>query len=346
MKYLHKYGTRSNEIRRARKELYFRLILVLAVILFFVLMVVVTRFGPRLDEEAAVAQPSPEMDGESLNDPQVMRSKSDVESLLRTYTDSLEEKPADLEDLQLLEEAIEKQRSVIRHRGSDIASREDLDRLEELLTLYDEEMGGFLIAQSNRLEAESEKALEEKDFDRAIKLIDGALTLQVEINEQYPRSSARSASRVHQLKNTMTSLETRPLADRADRLKSEAYQLVEAGQYEEAKVVIQQALEQQQVLNQRYRNSRLASLSRLKQFEDAWRKIQNAEDTDRVKRLMEEARSALEAGDQATAMAQSESAAILQRRIAARFPEQESENLEVLQAINRLRDSAASLSIY
>ena len=169
MKYLHKYGTRSNEIRRAKKELYFRLTLVLAVFVFFILMILISRFRPRLSEQQAVALEERPMDSqEALKSPQMIRSRAEVETLLQAYRQSTSDRPADMEDLHLLEEAIRQQRAVIRYRGSEIAPMDDLDHLEELLQMYDEEMGGFLHAQSRRLEETAEGEFAEGNYPAAI----------------------------------------------------------------------------------------------------------------------------------------------------------------------------------
>ncbi|MEX0325141.1 MAG: SUMF1/EgtB/PvdO family nonheme iron enzyme [Puniceicoccaceae bacterium] len=346
MKYLHKYGTRSNEIRRAKKELYFRLTLVLAVLVFFVLMILISRFRPRLPEDqASVLEDRPLDNQQALNSPQMMRSRAEVEALVRQYEASKLEQAAGLEDLQLLEQAIEQQRAVIRYRGSEIAPKDDLDLLEELLQTYDEEMGSFLLAQSERLEEEAEAEVGQKDYPGAIVLLNKAIKLQNEINEQYPRASARNPARLHQMRNKALAWETQPLADRADQLKEDAYMLAADKRYEEAKASIQKALEQQQVLNQRYRSSRLASLSRLKQFEEAFEEIAMAEDVDKVQELVDQARRALQNGEQEIVLNATEAAAILQRRLIARFPDQVAQQ-EILQEIERLRDSGASLSSF
>ena len=346
MKYLHKYGTRSNEIRRAKKELYFRLTLVLAVIVVFVLMLLIRRSRPRLPEEQASAFEDRPMDSQqALTDPQMLRARTEVASLLENYQEGKSGQPADLEDLKLLEQAIENQRAVIRYRGSEIAPKEDLDRLEELLSMYDEEMGGFLEAQSKRLEEDAETEFSRKNYAVAIELLNKAMKLQNDINEQHPRSSARNPARQHQLKNKALAWETQPLAEKADSLKEAAFRLAEERNYAAAKVSMRQALEQQRVLNQSYRSSRFASLSRLKQFEEAWGEIEMAEDVDKVRELVAQARLALETGDQETVLNATEAASILQRRIMARFPERP-EQPQILQEIERLRDSGASISAF
>ena len=345
MKFLHKYGTRSNEIRRAKKELYFRLTLVLAVIIFFVLMVLISSFRPRLDEEEAVTIKERSPGIRTDNSPERILAQAKVMELMSAYESATTDAPADLETLKLLEQAIEKQRAVIRFRGSNIASKEDTSRLEELLAIYDEEMGRFLVAQSTRLEEAAESEFARKNYPEAVNLLKRALKLQENINELHPRSSARNPARLHQLMNQTLAWETQPLADRADQLRDEAFALAAAGEYQKAKASIQAALEQQEIINQDYRKSRLASLSRLKQFQADSQYILMAEDVDKVSSLVEATRAALESNNQTEALSSAEAAIVLQKRLVARFPAAK-EQAEILEEVERLRDSAASFSIY
>lgn len=346
MKFLHKYGTRSSEIRRARRELYLRLALVVAVILFFTFMLILTKFRPQLDEEESSRLPTTANIGDPMDNPQLVRLRAEIEAIADAFHESLIANSIDLEDLESLEEAIDKQRAVIRFRGSEIAPRQDLERLEELLTLYDEQMGEFLIAQSRRLEEEAERLMNVGRQETALETLVRARNLQNEINEQYPRASARDSTRLHRLNNTILSWQTKPAADKADRLRKEAFELVEAGRYEEARARMEEALQTQQTLNEEHRQSRYASLSRLRQFEQAWQQVQAAEDADTVERLMAEAQVALNTEQTELALSRAEEAEVLQQRIMARFPGLELARPEILSRIVRVRDTASSLPAY
>jgi hypothetical protein len=345
MKYLHKYGSRSNEIRRAKKELYFRLALVMAVLLFFAAMILVSRFRPRLPEAEEATRQEYTGKDVSLTDPQVMKIKSEVNTLAEAFGQRDEGLPLDPEDLELLEQAIEKQKALIRFRDSEIAEREDLEKLESLQAIYDEEMGGFLMAQSTRLEEQAISKLAEKNYVEAIRLLTRALNAQEDINKSYPRASTRNPSRAYQLKNTILSWETQPLAERADTLKAEAFVLVGEKRYAEAKVRMREALQQQETINQDYRRSRVASLSRLRQFEQAWEDIKMAEEVDNVSELMEQARKELAGNKQIEAVRLMEAAATLQGRLLESFPGQEGQE-EILQEILSLKDTSASLASF
>lgn len=323
-----------------------RFALVLAVVVFFVLIILISRFRPGLDEQSDSPLPDPANLGDPLENPQLIRLRTEVSRLAEDFAEQMADGSADLEDLSLLEKAIEQQRRVIRLRGSEIAPRSDLDSLEELLALYDEEMGNFLDAQSTRLEAEAGELWEEQNFEEALERLQKARNMQEEIDNQYPRSSARNPSRLHQLNNRILAWQTEPMATQADTLKQEAFDLAASQQYDKAVQSMQLALEIQQQINQSYRSSRFASLARLKEFQQAWQKIQAAEDRDAVDALMNDARTALAEGRQEEALDKAEQAAILQSRILSRHRELGQESQEKLQEIEILRDTGASLPSY
>jgi tetratricopeptide (TPR) repeat protein len=346
MKFLHKYGTRSNEVRRARKELYFRIALLFAVILFFIGMVLITKFRPRLDKAEAAKLPEVANVGDPMKNPALIRLRAEVETLKSGFQEKAAANAIDEESLEMLEEAIATQREVIRMRGSEIAPKADLDQLEDLLSLYDEEMGRFLIAQSTRLEDNATAHFEARQYDQALDNLQRAKNLQEEVNAQYPRSTFRSSTRLHQLNNKLMAWTTKPVADKADSLKETAFSLMENGRYAEARDKIQQALETQQSLNETSRGSRFATIARLRQFEEAWKTIQTAEEVNRVERLIEEARGALSTEQIELAIAKAEEAEAIQQSLFERFPEQRRTDSARIEEIQTLKDTAASLPSY
>lgn len=343
MRFFQKYGTRASEVQRAKREFFVRLALICAVLLFFAGMLVITRFSPRLDEETREQIPDPGNRGDPMDNPTLIKLRTEAEELLQQFRQARGESDVAMEELELLEQAIEKQRQVIGYRGSEIAPKADLDTLEELMTLYDDEMGKFLMAQSRRLEKAAKNSREEGDYELALQQYRKARNLQEEINKQFPRSSERNPSRLHQLDKRILTLETQPLAEEADRLREEALALIEESRYEEAVRTMEEALEKQQRLNQDFRRSPFASLVRLKQFRDTWKSIQIAEDRDRVDRLVAEAQIALEVQDPERALTLTEEAEVLQKRILARFPKSEAADPAILETIQRMQDTASSL---
>jgi hypothetical protein len=346
MKLFRKYGTRANEVRRAKREFFLTLLAVAAVILFFIAMVVISRFSPRLDQESIDNLPETTNVGDPSVNPTLQALRAEVSSLREQFTTAADSGELSLEDLNTLEKAIEKQREVIRARGSEIAPRSDLNALDELLGLYDEQMGAFLIAQSNRLETEAESLWSKQNYEEALTALRKATNIQNDINEQFPRSTARNPTRLHQLNKRILAWQTEPIAAKADELKATSIQMMQAGRYPEAITAIEEGFNLQQQINQNYRGSRLASLSRLKGFEEVWKQAQVAEDAGRVASMIEEARLALRVEDPDSAANIMEQAEVLQSRIASRFPDLASADPEILLTIRKLADTAESLPAF
>lgn len=345
MKFLHKYGTRRNEIRRARKELYVRLSMVVAVLLFFSLMILITQFRPRLTEEAVADQPNPSLTGDPMSNPHLIRLRSDVDALLAEYKQSQQEGRSDDDAIALLEEAIKIQEQIIHSRGSEIAPGVDLERQDEILTLYDEEMGAFLIAQSIRLEEQALQAWDAGDTETALERIRGAQRIQDEINEFHPRSSNRNPARLQQIRNLVITWQTLPKAEEADRLKETALELVDEGRFDEASLTINKALEIQRSLNRDYRKSRYSSLARLKMFEDAALTVEMAPQTARIESLMKKAEAALAEEDATTAFDTAQEAEALHQQMMDQYSQRATPSGR-LEEIRVIKETAASQSAY
>ncbi len=340
---LYKYGTRPNEIRRAKRELVLRAALVAGVLLVLAIVMVFSYFRPRLAPAEAAALAAPARAGDPLTNPQLVRLRSEVDALVAQFEARLQEGAADAEALRLLERAIDTQRAVIGARGSEIALRADMDRMEELRSLYDEQMGRFLIAESLSLEQQARALKQAGRDEEALDVLRQARDRQHEVNLQYPRSSARNPARLHQLDNTLVDWKTQPLAERADRLREDAFRLVRERRYAEAKEAMRAALDQQRELNDQHRESRYAGVARLRLFEDAWKTVQVAEEATRVRQLMEAARQALRDEQPALALAHSGEAEGLQRQLMAAFPGLPETRPAILTEIEELRDTSASL---
>jgi tetratricopeptide (TPR) repeat protein len=346
MKYLHKYGTRRNEVRRARKELYIRLSMVMAVILFFSLMILITQFRPRLTKAEEAGQPSPSLTGDPMSNPHLIRLRNDVDALLADYRESQQAENSDADSIELLEKAIQIQEKIIHSRGSEIAPGVDLDRQDEILTLYDEEMGAFLIAQSIRLEKQALQAWDSGDVETALDLIKRAEKTQREINESHPRSSNRNPARLQQIRNLVISWRTLPLAEEADSLRESALSLIGEGRFDEATRAVGEALEIQRSLNRDYRKSRYSTLARLKMFEDAALAVEVAPKIARIESKMKRAEEALVAGDTTVAFETAQEAELLHQQVMTQYSQRGSEQVNRLEEIRVLKETAASQTAY
>ena len=347
MKYfLHKYGTRPNEIRRAKRELYGRLSLVALVLIFFLMILVITRFQPRLGEAESPALNKPEIVNESERTEFLAAKRQDVDRIHNDFVALIDDPGSALENLELIERAIALQNEIIRSRSGTIASREDTQKLEQLIKVKDSVMGDYLIAQSLREENQAQEAWRNGDAEDAVKRMQRAILVQEKINEQYPRSPHRNSTRAHRLSGKLLIWQTQPIAEEADELKRNALDLVDQHKFVEARKTIRQAMKLQEQLMRDYRDSTYASLIRMRGFEMALLEIDAAEDNHNVELFIGLVRTRLDSGDHATALAKAEEALLLQEALMQRGGMDTPANLDKLELIKGLRDTAASTPVF
>lgn len=344
MKFLYKYGTRDIEIARAKKELGFLFGIGLVVVLFFAIMVVLSKLHPRLDEEAQ--SQLLQTDAALLKNQQ---SKADQAAEIQSITDAFLEKqlsgPVSLSDLENLQRAIDLQGEIIENRESEIASRADLDRLDTLIELYDREMGASLAEQSRALE-QAAKAQFEQNRPDAIEKLSQAIALQEEINRQFARSPERNSYRLQQLKALQLAWSTRPLYEEIEELRKQAAQASENGDFARASALIERALLKQRQLNQEYRGSPFASLVRLREIEAQWEASQSGEELAQLNQLLANAEQAVAKKDMSTAMQSASEAEDLIAQLLLDSPGQARELKSSLEKAVQLKDTAASLVAY
>ncbi len=345
-KMLHKYGTRPNEIRRAKRELYGRLSLVALVLVFFGMMTVITWFQPRLEEGLPEQGGTNQPQAERPMEEQVESLRMEVGALFSQFKQYLEEPETALDNLDMLENAINLQRQVIRSRSGDIASRDDLQKLEELLACKDALMGDYLIAQSTREEEQAMQAWSGGNRTDAISRMNRAIRVQEQINEQYPRSPHQDSTRLHRLTKQRLLWETQPIAEAADALKEQAYGLVSEGNFNEARKVIRMALQKQELLMQEYRDSSYATLTRMRTFQEARKEIDTAEDRARVDSLLDDSRSLLASGDHASATAKAGEALELQQKLTGEAALNEKAASARLESIREIYETAAGTPVF
>lgn len=320
--------------------------LVVAALLFFALMFLITRFQPRPAEISAIEQAGEDTMAAASGSANVDSLHQQVDALLGNYHQRISAGMDEVEGIELLDQAIALQNEIIGSRTSEIAARADVDRLRELQTIKHETMGVYLAAQSMQQEEQAKQAYVDGDFEEAVRLLNRAINLQKEINAQYPLASSSNASRVHQLSGQVLEWQTQPIAARADKLRNDAFELASHGNYAEARQVIRAALNEQKILNTQYRQSRHATLRRLKTFEDAVVEIDTAEDTSRVAVLLEEIRLALDSAEPGVAEARAEEALILQQGIVESFQSTSGAQTDLLEEIRMLKDTAASMPAF
>lgn len=344
MKTLDKDGTRKSEVHRARKELVFRISLGLAIVILLLGILVINRFRPQADP------PGQAQDGGWENAPLrseearsgLKISREELAVMVEYFQGKATREILNMEDLESLESAIAAQKELLKTSQGTLNSKLEAARLEEMLALYDDHMGAFLLAQSIRFERENEGYEADGQYEKGLDAVNRALNLQRRINHDHPRSSARSSIREQRLVLLARYMETKPLADAADQGREEALSLRQAGRFKEAESVMRVALERQRELNENHRKSRFASMARLRIFERTYDAIRVAEGADSVKRLILEVESALQDEKSHEAQSKVDQAEVIQKRLMQWLPGLEETDPAILEGIQRLKETAAS----
>lgn len=356
MKFLHKYGTRDIEVARAKRELYLYLALAFVVVIFFGIMLLIGRLQPRLEETASLAAPTGERSEapiaeiaaapSSLTESDVSSLRERVQGITRAFKERQSEGPIGEADLDRLQEAIALQRGIIDNRESEIASRRDLDQLEDLLRLYDREMGHLLAQPSREREAEARDLIATGHLERALEKLEEAIALQEAINRRHTRSPDRDAARLNALQGLRLEWLTRPLFEEITSLRTEARTASAAGDFTTARACVHTALEKQRLLNQSHRTSRYASLMALRELEAEWEALQTAEEMAQVERFLGAAAAALEKREMAAALDGARQARSLIEETSTGAPEQATRFQPLLEQAIRLEETAASMDAF
>lgn len=346
MKFLHKYGTRDVEVARAKRELSLYLALALIVGIFFGIMVLIGRLQPRLDEPATPGSPSDSAPLSPASAPDTEALRGRVEDLTSAFKEVQAKSQIRETDLDQLQEAIALQRAVIDNRESEIASRRDLDQLEDLLRLYDREMGALLAQPSRELEAEARALIQSGETATALRKLEEAIILQEEINRRHARSPDRDAARLNALQGLRMEWMTRPVFDEITALRTAAKTAITTGDYPTARSAMQAALEKQRSLNQTHRTSRYASLIALRELEAEWNSLQTAEEMNQAQERVRASESALERREMAPALSHARQARLLIEETLAKAPEQAPRFQALLDQAIGLEETAASLEAF
>lgn len=309
---LTKYGTRSVEVRRARKEFYAKLGIILGVALLFGFLVLLARLGPT--------------SGPSVRERQTVLSTEEraalTESIARLevkYLAVLASGPiTDESALAPLLEAIELQ--TLLNTGDSIVPLRDAERIEGMLRIRDRELGNLLFSQSQSAEDAGERAAADGRFAEAIRFLTGARELQERINTNYPRAESRSTARVRALDNRVVELQAVPVFEQSAAAENRAREAMQNGQFEEAVTNFREAFQLQEVLQRDFRASRFASVARLRSLErdliDARAAIANRA----IEETLQNARAALSIGNSTRAGELFGQAIEQQRRLMQEFP--------------------------
>lgn len=346
MKFFKKYGPRRIDRNRAKKEFYGQLAIVGVVITFLATAFFIGNLKPRLVDEEPGAEESEESEPGStdLNGVTIERLRKEISELETTYTTLLADPETPEEDsLGVLAEAIRKQENLLRNRTSTIASSQDLNKLEELKTLYDQQMGAQLSMEAEKLISSARAAHEAGNSSTAVEQLDDALQIYRQINEDHPRYESVGPVELQQLNRLRTEWVTEPLAAEVENSRKAALDLASQGNFSAAATEMQKAIEAQRTLNRDHRNSPHASLATLRSLESEARELAAGTLVAELDKAIADAEEAMEAANPDKAVEAAQRAMALQESLATRFSDSRRAGPAERQRIEELLTTAESL---
>lgn len=221
------------------------------------------------------------------------------------------------EDLELLEQALEKQKAYMAAiPGLD---SEGFQRQVGLEKRYQDLAAAALNRESLELEREAEVLAADKNFEEARAKYRESLAKQKQINEGYPLSAAVNVGRVTWLERQARYLTAQPLLQRSLAHEQEADQYLKAQDWESAEESLRQAMDLQDKLNREYRGTNQASVSRLEALRIKLVGIRSGQSFIEIEEVVKTADEQLAAGEQLEAAYLYQEAARLQRQLNQAF---------------------------
>ena len=147
----NKYGTRTNERRKARREAFLIGLFGVFIVLFLAGMWALSKMGPRRVQPGEIIV---EEEAQSAVDLEAL--VAEVSSLEERFKAEIIDGEVSSSDLAIIEQAIAKQKEV--NDNLSFSDSSGLERLTELETLYHTHAGGVLLIRSEQAEAEAIQA--------------------------------------------------------------------------------------------------------------------------------------------------------------------------------------------
>ncbi len=168
-------------------------------------------------------------------------------------------------DLDLLRQALDKQRAFNLSRPPSLDDRRRQDDLEKRLAHFEAKA---IHDRSLAAERDAQRLLAEGQPVEAIAKIQEALDLQKRVNQDYGRTSSRDAAREGRLYQQLASIEAEPLHARSIELEGQGDKAAENSQWADARNLYSQARDFQQRINELARRSSYFSTARYQSLND------------------------------------------------------------------------------
>ncbi|MGC6425048.1 MAG: formylglycine-generating enzyme family protein [Lentimonas sp.] len=259
------------------------------------------------------------------------------------FEEILAMREAQSEDIAILKQALDKQEEYLDlFPGVDSKAG---NRASYLRKRYQDLAASGMHGRSLELEREAQKLEEADDYENARVKYREAFSLQNQINESFPISSAYDVGRATRLERMAQFLMAQPFFERSVQLEREAEEFVQSQNWEKAEELLKKSLSIQDQLNREYRGTNQASVSRLEGLRVKLVGIQSGQSYLEIERVAKLADASRVAGDNLEAARLYAEAARLQQRLNEYFTDSPYVSSEQVAEFERKAQTAQSYEL-
>lgn len=300
-----------------------------------------SQLGPReVGENASRGNPEA---GKTIPD-EIRALREESVRLEEEFSEVVAVRDPEEEDLELLEEAIERQREYVEElpRASRSQGRQRLNELENQLNNL---RADDLLERSRRLENEARALNQEEKYEEAQERYAEAHRLQREINEDFPEASAADIARAARLRRQARYLAAEPVYLESRELEKKAVQWSEEEEWDKAEEAISEAISLQDRLNREFTGSNRADGARLERLREKRMGIRTGQDNLEIDRIENEGDAKRVEGEHLEAARLYAEAARLQEELNEEFPDSPNASEARMEELQRKAQTAQSYEL-
>lgn len=341
----NKYGSRTEERARARKEFFFVVKIILGIVAFLGLAILIARLRPGLEPNPS-ATTATTTAPEPLTPAQLDTLRQQVAESLAAFRAAAAENAAPAAIIPILESALDTQNRILLNRTSEIASLADTRTLEEITTLLQSYQAADLAQQADAAERAAREFTATEDFAAAIDNLSTAIRLREAIGRQFPRAQENDLPKLRALARQLRDLETRPLVRELQAFTTSMQAAESKDDFPAAAQAARQAARIQAAINTQFRASPAASISKLRELEQKVIDLDASALAAQINAHIAAAEAAVAAKDSAAAIEAAHKADALQQQLTSDFPESRFANPQFNAKVRASIDAALSLELH
>ena len=242
-------------------------------------------------------------------------------------------------DLNLLEQALAVQTEIIASSaGSYLSDLNTQERLRRRLHTY---RGRPLYEQSLQSAQQSRAAFAANDLTKAERLVRQSLAREAEIQKRYPNADYAGKKRLIELRQFLAQIQAKPLHQASLEKEKQAEAAMAEQQWQNAFVLLQQAISHQKTLNAQQPSTHYADSLRLQVLKQKRNTIHAAPAYQIVQKFIDKAKQHEKTGHNEKAAILYQQASEQQRKLNQAYPESRFASVQAIENLEIARQDAA-----